>query len=357
MNTMIGFALAAAALAATAPEPATPAVSLGARIDALLDGFADTDGPGIAVCLVENGSVVYRGARGLADLESKEPLTVSTPVYIASLAKGFTAAAVLRLVEQRRVGLDDPVGTHLPGLPAYFERVTIRHLLSHESGVPDHEDVLKARGLTNRDVMSWLREQQALEFPPGSRWSYSNAGYVVLAEMVAHLTGRPLAEYFATEFFAPLGMSSTFVAGGEAAGRERAVGYEKVDGKWIRDDYEGGTVGPGGVYSSADDMCAWGMALDGGKVLKRMTLIAAFTPQVTSGAAPTPTGLGFQVEDIPQGPLAGRWYAALFGMRDGFRAVDLKLKDRDFRYVQLSNAGEWLEPMVVPNLYAQAGQR
>jgi CubicO group peptidase (beta-lactamase class C family) len=323
-------------------------------MDAALDQFASADGPGIALCVIADGRVRYRGARGLADLEHRKPMTASIPVYIASLAKGFTGAAVLRLVEQRRIGLDDPVGMHLPGLPAYFERVTIRHLLAHESGVPDYEDALSGeRGLTNREVMAWLREQPALEFPAGSRWKYSNAGYVVLAEMVARLTGKPLAAHLESEFFVPLGMSSTFIASPETAGRERAVGYTKENGEWARDDYEQWTVGPGGVYASADDMCTWGQALDGGKVLKRMTLAAAFTPQVTSGAAPTPSGLAFQVEDIPQGPLAGGWYAALFGMRDGFRAVDLKLKDRDFRYVQLSNCGDWLEPLAVPNLYAQ----
>jgi len=92
------------------------------------------------------------------------------------------------------------------------------------------------------------------------------------------------------------------------------------------------------------------IALEDGKRLKPMTIIAAYTPQVTSVARPTPMGLGFQVEDIGGGPLRGQWYAALFGIRAGFRAVEMKVKDRAFRYVQLSNSGRQLEPMAVPNL-------
>jgi CubicO group peptidase (beta-lactamase class C family) len=330
----------------------TAAATFQERMDSAIRALVADGEPGIAVCAVADGAVVYSAARGLADLQTREPLSTATPVYVASVGKAFTTVAILRLVEQKQLALDDPIAKHIPALPAYMAPVTVRHLLSHTSGVPDYGDAVAEKpGLTNADVMSFLAQQAALEFPSGSRWSYSNAGFVLLAELFGRVSGRRLADYFAQEFFAPLQMTASFVQSAATRDRHRAVGYRKENDRWVKDDYTAYTVGPGGVYASAEDLCKWGMAFDAGRLLKRMTIAAAFTPHVQSGAVPTPMGLGFQVEDIPRGPLAGEWYAAVFGSRDGFRAVDMKLKGRAFRYVQLSNSGRSLEPMTVPNAF------
>jgi CubicO group peptidase (beta-lactamase class C family) len=167
---------------------------------------------------------------------------------------------------------------------------------------------------------------------------------------VTRIVGAPFSRFLEQEFFQPLGMTSTFVVHPDRLKAGRAVGYERKEGVWVVSDVDSFTVGSGGIYSSAQDMCRWGRALDAGEVLSKMTLIAAFTPSVTSLARPTPMGLGFQVEDIPQGPLQGEWYASMFGVFRGFRSVDMKIKDRPFRYVLLSNSGRGLEPMQIPNL-------
>ena len=325
------------------------------RVNTALDERFRQDEPGIAVCAVSGGKIIYAAARGLANLDQREAMTPDTPVYVASLAKAFTTVAVLQLVEQRKLSLDDPVADHLPGLPAAFAAVTVRHLLTHTSGAPDYEDAIgQAPGVTNARVMTWVREQTALRFPAGSRWAYSNTGFVLLAEVFERVSGTTLAGHFQHAFFDTLGMTSTFVHAPETAGRAKATGYRKEGDTWVEDDYDAYTVGPGGVHASANDMCRWSIALDEGRLLKRMTLAAARTPHVHSGAAPTPMGLGFQVEDIPKGPLQGQWYAAVFGERDGFRATAMKLMSRDFAYVQLSNSSGMLEPMLVPNLFAGA---
>ena len=205
--------------------------------------------------------------------------------------------------------------------------------------------------MTNADALRWLQQQSALKSPAGSQWSYANAGFVLLAEIFQRVTGQTLADHLTKSVFAPLGMTSSFVFTSETRSRPRAVGYRFEGGAWRRDDYDAYTVGPGGIYASVDDLCTWGAAFDAGKLLKRMTVVAAFTPHVHSNAGPTPMGLGFQVEDIPKGPLAGGWYAAMFGDRDGFRAVEMKIKDRPFRYAQVSNSSRMLEPMAVPNMF------
>lgn len=311
--------------------------------------------PGMAICVASDGAISNLAASGLADLEDRTPMTVDTPVYIASLAKGFTTVALLTLVEEKQLSLDDRVSERLAGLPDYMAPVTVRHLLTHTSGVPDYDEAFASNpGVTNAEVMEFLGRQTGLTSPAGTKWSYSNAGFVVLAELFAAVTGEPLDSYVTRSYFRPFGMTASFYLTPETRGRSRAVGYEKIGGAWIRDDYEGRTIGPGGIYSSARDLCTWGLALDAGKVLKPMTLAAAYTPHVHSGARPTPMGLGYQVEDISRGPLKGEWYAALFGDRDGFRATEMRLKSHPFRHVQLSNSSRQLEPMRVADLYFDA---
>lgn len=343
--------LAGPAVAESAKE-GSPQSAKAPAIDRLIQETVKDGEPGMAVCVVQDGKVVYLKARGLANLQSKTPLTVDTPIYIASLGKEFTTVAVLRLVEGGKLGLDDAISSLLPGLPAYLSGVTVRHLLTHTSGVPDYLDLTgeKVSGWTNRDVLDLLRRQTALEFPAGTKWNYSNSGFVLLAELVARIGGVPFPRFLEQEFFQPLGMTSTFAVQPDRLKGDRAVGYEQKEGAWVISDVDSFTVGAGGIYSSAQDMCRWGRALDAGEVLSKMTLIAAFTPAVTSLARPTPMGLGFQVEDIPQGPLQGEWYASMFGIFRGFRTVDMKVKDRPFRYVLLSNSGRGLEPMQIPNL-------
>lgn len=342
--------IAALSLAVGGPAAADPGFQ--AELENELHQLVKPGEPGIATCVVADGEIAHQASAGLADLEKRTPMTADTPVYIASVGKEFTAVAILKLVEENRLSLDDPISDHLPGLPDYLRPVTIRHLLTHTSNVPEYDEAFDSRiGVTNADVLSFLKSHSALSAPAGSKWSYSNVGYVLLAELFAAVSGEQLDNYVTRTIFEPLGMADTFFATARTRERRKAVGYKLDAGRWVKADYGGLTIGPGGIYSSANDLCRWGVALDSGKVLKRMTLIAAFTPHVHSGARPTPMGLGYQVEDIPEGPLKGEWYAALFGIRGGFRAVEMKLKSRPFRYVQLSNSGRELEPMRVPNLY------
>jgi CubicO group peptidase (beta-lactamase class C family)/pimeloyl-ACP methyl ester carboxylesterase len=355
MLSLLAWATATAVTTAEARQAPTPAPGPGpAPLTQAIATLVQPDEPGIAVCVAENGVVTALVARGFANLERREPMTTATPTYVASIAKGFTTVAILQLVEQGKLRLDDTLGAIMPppALPAFTAPITIAQLLSHTSGMPDYPDDLPGDPLvTNATVLKWLNAQTALASRPGSEWNYSNAGFVVLAAVFEKVSGRALAEYFQTEFFTPLHMSSTFVFSAATKDRPRAIGYAKAASGWTRDDYDALTLGPGGVYSSAEDMCRWGIALDAGKVLKPRTLNAAYTVQVSALARPTPMGLGYQVEDIGKGPLKGEYYAALFGIRDGFQGVDMRLKSHPFRYVQLSNSSRQLDAMEVPNIY------
>ena len=355
---MTAALMAVSLIAGTAVSPRAQIAGPEAALKQAIDAMVQPGEPGIAVCVAERGAVTALASRGLANLERREPLLTSTPVYVASIAKGVTTVAILQLVQTGKLRLDDTLGAVLPSLPAFTAPITIAQLLSHTSGMPDYPDDLAGDPVvTNATVLGWLSRQTGLSAKPGSEWSYSNAGFVVLAAVFEKVSGRALAEYFQTEFFTPLQMSSTFVFNPATRDRPRAAGYTKAGDRWVLDDYDAYTVGPGGVYSSAEDLCRWGIALDAGKILKPMTVAAAYSVQITGLATPTPMGLGYQIEDIGRGPLQGEWYAALFGVRAGFRGVDLRLKSHPFRYVQLSNSSRQLEPMLVPNLYFAAPRK
>jgi CubicO group peptidase (beta-lactamase class C family) len=226
------------------------------RLDVELGKLVHGEEPGLAICVASDGSITNLSARGVADLEHKIPMTVDTPVYIASVAKGFTAVAILKLVEEKRLSLDDHLNALLPGLPAYLEPVTVRHLLTHTSGIPEYDDAFASKpGLTNADVMSFLRAHSSLVAPAGSKWSYSNAGFVLLAEVFAHVSGESLDAYLTKKIFQPLGMANTFILTEGTNDRVRAIGYRQENGAWIKADYRARTRGPGGIFSSARDLC------------------------------------------------------------------------------------------------------
>ena len=146
----LGFAVSGALYGATADKQ-----SFQTRLKSELQQVVKPGEPGLAICVASEGVISNLAASGLARLEDKTPMTVDTPVYIASLAKGFTTVAILKLVEEKRLSLDERVTERLPTLPAYMAPVTVRHLLTHTAGVPDHEDSLGSKsGLTNAEVMS-----------------------------------------------------------------------------------------------------------------------------------------------------------------------------------------------------------
>jgi CubicO group peptidase (beta-lactamase class C family) len=173
--------------------------------------------PGCAVGVYRAGAIVFSGGYGYADLEHDDPITDATPFYTASLSKQFTAAAVLLLVADGKLALQDDVRKYVPELPDFGARITLDQLLHHTSGLRDYHLLLELEGLneedviTTREVLWLLAHQRSLNFAPGSRQSYSSSGYVLLAEIVARVSGEPFGVFLARRVLAPLGMASSLV--------------------------------------------------------------------------------------------------------------------------------------------------
>ncbi|HUF46543.1 MAG TPA: serine hydrolase [Vicinamibacterales bacterium] len=212
--------LCAMALAGTAvlARPAAHAASRQdrtARVDALFARWT-TSTPGCAVGVGQGGQVVLARAYGMADLERDVPNTPDTIFEAGSVSKQFTAAAVLALVDDGRLTLDDPVRQYVPELPDYGTPLTIRHMLTHTSGLRDWGSLASISGWprgdrrhTHAHVVDILSRQRALNFAPGTRWSYSNSGYNLAAVIVARVSGMSFAEFSHARLFEPLGLTST----------------------------------------------------------------------------------------------------------------------------------------------------
>ena len=314
------------------------------RIDALLERSVRAGGPGAAVMVVSDGRIVHQKGYGLANVELGSPITAQTTFDLASVSKQFTAMAIMMLVERGKLSYDDTLSKFFPELPAYASRMTVRHLLTHTSGLPDYMDVFEKgpEGIgaepSSRDVITMLARTPEPEFAPGDRFAYSNSGYVVLAQLVERVSGMPFPAFMKANVFDPLGMSSTIVSDRiEARSPNRAVSY---DASWMLGwryrnfDYTplNRVYGDGNVNTSLADMYQWVRALDAETLVKRSTLAQAFEPVKLNDGATSNYGFGWRFLEWHGRPVqqhGGSWA--------GFRSSIVRVPSERLTVVVLSN--------------------
>ena len=321
-------------------------------IDALMRPYVGAV-PGAAVLVARDAEPVARLAYGLADLELATAVTPATNFRLASITKQFTAAAVLLLAEDRRLGLDDLVREWLPGLSRCADTITIRQLLTHTSGLVDYEDLVPPstlQPLTDADVLALLERQDRTYFPPGSSYRYSNGGYALLALIVERAANRPFADFLRERIFRPLGMSGT-VAHREGAGevRNRAYGYSVERSRWIRTDQSltSAVLGDGGVYASIDDLAKWDAALYDDRLLAAASRRQMFSPAVATDDPAIRYGFGWRITGDCH------WHS---GETLGFRNVIVRFPGRRLTVVVLTNRND-PEPRATAHAIAEAAAR
>lgn len=307
----------------------------------------------VAVCngtyLVTQGdTVLFHGAMGHASAAGDERLGLDHMFDIGSISKQVTAAAVMRLVEQGRIRLEDPVVNHSPAFP--YPGVTVRHLLTHTSGLPDlmslypqsRSPAPASEPVLFDDAVQVLAQKAVpLRFQPGSRFEYSNAGYIVLADVIERAAGVRFEEFLQRTFFAPLGMTRTWLRTpeNEALIMPRAYGYRpQPDGQRRRLDQLAGLYvrGAGGLYSTVRDLQVWMRALQRGEAISTASWTAATTPATLNDGTIVPHGFGLSLKPskagVPRVTHGGHWR--------GFKA-DLTLwPTTEVVAVQLTNNGE-----------------
>ena len=306
------------------------------KVDALLRDYAG-DVPGAAVLVLRDGQPVVRASYGLADLETGTPTTPETNYRLASVTKQFTAASILLLAEDGRLTLDDRGRTWLPSLPKAAETVTIRHLLTHTSGLINYEDVIPesfAAQLHDADVLRLLETQDRTYFRPGTGYRYSNSGYALLALIVQHASGKTFAKFLRERIFQPLGMFNTVAyEEGISTVNNRAFGYTQEAGRWNRTDQDptSAVLGDGGIYSSIDDLAKWDAALYDGRLLQPSSLRAAFAPATHTDDPEIEYGYGWRITGETL------WHS---GESVGFRNVIVRYPKRHMTVVVLTNRNE-----------------
>lgn len=292
-------ALAALLLLAT---PAAAQPSLAAAVDSLMAPYAAPGRPGASVLVVRDGRVVVSKGYGLAEVETGRAATPTTAFRLASLSKQFTATAIMLLAADGKLRYDDPVSAILPELPAWTRGVTLRHLLNHTSGLPDYERFVpdtQTRQVRDAEVPALLARDSALRFIPGTRYAYSNSGYVLLALVVERASGQRFGDFLRARVFAPLGMAGAVAhEEGRTTVPERAYGYSVRDGVRRTDQSStSATLGDGGVYASVSDLARWDAAIARHALVSAEAQRLAWTPP--SGVTPSmarpygPTAYGF----------------------------------------------------------------
>ncbi len=252
--------------------------------EAVVRAYAD---PGVfagAVLVAQDGKPVFRKAFGLANREWDVANTPQTRFRLGSITKQFTAVAILQLAEQGKLSIDDPISKYYPEAPAAWAPITLKHLLTHTSGIPSYTAIpaffaQKARLDLTPDGIVALTRDKPLEFTPGSKYAYDNTGYVLLGYVIEKVSGQTYAAYLHDQIFAPLGMkdsgydvSATVLAG-------RAAGYSMAGGTARNADYLAMTLpyAAGSLYSTVDDLLVWDQALHAGKVIGPASVAAMFT--------------------------------------------------------------------------------
>jgi CubicO group peptidase (beta-lactamase class C family) len=231
-----------------------------------------------------NGKIVFEEAYGLGDEEWSANNTVHTKFRIASLTKQFTAACILLLQERGRLNVHDPMSRYLSGLPAAWQAITIHQLLTHTSGIPDYTSnpempKLNRTGATPEKMVALVADKP-LDFAPGTNWSYSNTGYILLGMIIEKVSGQSYADFLKTNIFEPLGMKDSGCDKAREILKERASGYEIVDGHAANADLFDMSIpfSAGGIYSTVEDMYRWNEALaEDGKLLSDDSLKQMFT--------------------------------------------------------------------------------
>ena len=253
-------------------------------------GLAEADAPGSAVAVLHHGQIEFQCAYGVRDLRTRQKIDAQTNFRLASVTKQFTAMAIMLLAHDGRLRYEDRLTDIFPDFPGYGRAITIRHLLTHTSGLMDYEDLMPSadpglpldkRQIQDAGVMALLKQQKETMFSPGSRWAYSNSGYVLLGLVVGKVAGSGFPDFLRERIFAPLGMTNTVVyVKGRNLVRNRAFGHSREGQGWIETDQSptSATLGDGGIYSSLEDLAKWDRALGQQRLLNAGEMQAALTP-------------------------------------------------------------------------------
>jgi CubicO group peptidase (beta-lactamase class C family) len=295
--------------------------------------------PGVAVAIVRDGVPVKAQGYGLANVEHKAAVTPDTIFQSGSVGKQFTAAAVMLLVEEGRLSLSDPLTTFFKDAPAHWKTITVRHLLTHTSGIPDYTaGTIDYRRDYTEEELQRFAATLTQEFPPGARWNYSNTGYVLLGIIIRKASGQFYGDFLRDRIFAPLGMKTARIITEADIVLNRAAGYRLSNGELKNQNWVApllNTTADGSLYFSLLDLLAWDAGIREGRVLKAESWKQVFTPVSLNSGKSYPYGFGWNVAAF-----AGRPAQRHGGSWQGFQTYIARFPDDKLTIMVLTNLAQ-----------------
>ena len=252
--------------------------------------------PGLALLVTRDGKIVRSEGFGLANVELQVPVKPETIFQSGSVGKQFTATAVMMLVEAGKIGLNDPLTKYFPEAPPSWKNVTVHELLSHTGGFGDYPKNFNFREDWTEPQLLKLVESIPLDYPPGTKWEYSNLGYLTLGILIHRVSGEFYGDFLQQGIFQPLGMQATRIISEANIVPNRAAGYRLVKGELKNQEWVApamNTTADGSLYFSIVDLSKWDAALYDGKLLKRSSFDLMWTPVKLKNGQANKAGYGF----------------------------------------------------------------
>lgn len=306
--------------------------------DKILSEQFKTDEPGATVLVSRNGQIIYKKAFGMANLELNKPMQVDNVFWIASIGKQFTAVAILQLMEQGKLNLQDEITKFIPDYPTQGYKITIEHLLTHTSGIQTYSGMKDPEKKLNSDctlneVIDFFKNLP-MRFTPGTKWEYSNSGYFLLGYIIEKITGKRYSEYLEENFFKPLDMTNSLFANDTKIIKNRVDAYSIGDNGFVNSRFLNATVvySAGAIQSTVEDFYKWQQAVHSYKLVKKETLDKAFTKYKLTDGKETDYGYGWKLGYVYESPSI--WHG---GAIEGFGTTEIYLPKEDVFVVVFTN--------------------
>lgn len=296
--------------------------------------------PGLALLVSRGGKIVQAQGFGLANVELQVPVKPETVFQSGSVGKQFTATAIMMLVEEGKVGLDDPLTKYFPDAPVSWKEVSVRELLSHTGGFGDYPEKFDFRKDWTEEELLKMAEAIPLAYPPGTKWEYSNLGFLTLGILIHRVTGEFYGDFLQQRIFQPLGMETTRIISEADIVPNRASGYRLVKGELKNQEWVApmvNTTADGSLYFSILDLAKWDAALYGDKLLKRSSFDLMWTPAKLKNGQPNKDGygLGWFIREK-----RGHRIISHDGAWQGFKTAIARYVDDELTVVVLCNLAE-----------------
>ena len=348
-------------------SPLGQARSIESELDVLFAGYTDQT-PGVAVAIIENGEVIFSKGYGLANLEYDIPITSRTVFNVGSVSKQFTAFSVYLLAERGKLSLKDDIRLYLPEMPDYGKPISIEHLLFHTSGLKEPLALLSFAGwrmddyISMQHVLSLISRQTSLNFPSGSEFRYSNANYVLLAEIVERVSGQTFNHFTRDNIFKPLGMiHSQFFDDNEKLIPQRAYSYDFEENEYKKERLNAAYYGSTALYTTVDDLVKWHSNFRSPKVGTRALLDKFNAPATLDDGSPAFLDAELNIQHA-KGQFRRNYRGLETFIHTGgdayFRSFSGRFPDEDLSIILLSNSPHFVAfPMGIKVLETYAGDR